>query len=270
MISQNYKKREINTFARQPSKPSVISGSCEFIHVVIMTQMPIPNMSRLTTNFKAHDHLWKLAVCPRGDDESNADVEHLSIFFVYDGENTESDPVVAKAVCRSKTKTINWIMPRTKFYKDDGGGFGWPDFGRRIKIIEKDCDDEGTLTITVELQVEGKRLVWFPQLNYCDNIIGTQLYRSMKKSDVSFIVGNSKVEVRGHTCIIDLRASALSELIETEKESLSNNDDDDRSETQLVILPDMDVKDFTTMLEFIYTDKVPTNWKKQGGDIEKS
>merc|ERR1712238_531451 len=89
----------------------------------------------------------------------------------------------------------------------------------------------------------------------------------MKSSDVSFIVGDSKTELRGHKFMIEMRSPSLYDLIETEKESANN--EDERSETQLV-LPDIDVMEFTMVLEFMYTDKVPTTWKKEGGDIEKA
>ena len=73
MIFQTYNKREMNT----------------------LLQVPL----------NANGHLWKLEIFPQGDDESNADVEHVSIYLVYDGKITETDPVVAKAVFRTNTTT---------------------------------------------------------------------------------------------------------------------------------------------------------------------
>mmetsp|Transcript_53107 Transcript_53107/g.57637 ORF Transcript_53107/g.57637 Transcript_53107/m.57637 type:complete len:458 (-) Transcript_53107:317-1690(-) len=221
----------------------------------------------VTPTIKAHGDLWCLCIHPRGSNNSKTDSEYVSIDLAFVGEKAETDRVVEKAVVR--TKTINWNTPKHEY--SNGKNFCRKlNFVKREDAIEKECNDAGTLTITVELQVATeKKLVWFPQLKYRDNIIGTQLYRSMETSDVSFIVGDSKTELRGHKCMIKMRSPSLYDLIETEKESSSNNEDY-RSESKLV-LPDIDVLDFTTVLEFMYTDKVPT-WKKDGGDndIEKA
>jgi len=90
-------------------------------------------------------------------------------------------------------------------------------------MIKDDCNDAGALTITVELQVgTEKRSVWFPRLTYCDNTLGTQLYRSTETSDVTFIVGTSKKEFKVHKCILAVRARDLYDLDITEEESSSS------------------------------------------------
>ncbi|OEU14908.1 hypothetical protein FRACYDRAFT_241465 [Fragilariopsis cylindrus CCMP1102] len=141
---------------------------------------------------------------------------------------------------------------------------GWSNFSKREKIIKNDCNDAGTLTITVELEVATeKKSVWFPQLNYCDNIIGTQLYDSTKTSDVLFIVGNGGKEFVGHKCILSLRARSLYDLILTEEQSSSADDEGSRNNNDervaiQINLPDVDEFVFESLLKFIYTDEVPT------------
>jgi hypothetical protein len=203
----------------------------------------------------AHGHPWKLRIYPRGHDESSTDAEYVSVFLHFAGENTKTDPVVAKAMIR--TKTDNSKLPKYEYSKEEGiMGFGCPDFSEREDIIKNDCNDAGTLTITVELQVATeKKSVWFPQLTYCDNI-GTQLYRSTEMLDVAFIVGASKKEFTAHKIVLAVRARDLYELVVTEEES-SSPTSSSITPTE-IILKDVNESAFDTMMEFIYTGKVPT------------
>jgi speckle-type POZ protein len=220
-----------------------------------------------TDTIKAHGHLWKLQIYPRGDTESKTDVEYISLDLMYAGENTKTDPVLAKAMFRMKT--TNRQLEKDKYYKENA--WGLCHFAKREDIITNDCNDAGTLTITVVLEVATeKKSVWFPQLNYCDNIIGTQLFSSTDTADVSFIVGTSNKEFMGHKCIISLRARSLYDLILTEEQS-SNGDgggdgNDDERNAIKIILPDADEFVFETLLKFIYTDIVPKLEKDDDDD----
>jgi hypothetical protein len=169
----------------------------------------------------------------------------------YAGENTETDPVLAKAMIRRKSK--NKELSKYEYSKGEEQSWGWKNFSKREDIIKNDCNDAGTLTITVELQVgTEKRSIWFPRLTYCDNI-GTQLYRSSEMSDVIFVVGTSKKEFKVHKCILALRARDLYELVVTEEESSSSG-----ITTTETLLKDVYESAFDTMMEFIYTGKVPS------------
>eukprot|EP00751_Fragilariopsis_kerguelensis_P038212 CAMPEP_0170950126 /NCGR_PEP_ID=MMETSP0735-20130129/29735_1 /TAXON_ID=186038 /ORGANISM="Fragilariopsis kerguelensis, Strain L26-C5" /LENGTH=173 /DNA_ID=CAMNT_0011360421 /DNA_START=66 /DNA_END=583 /DNA_ORIENTATION=+ len=118
--------------------------------------------SYFTGIIKAHGHLWKLRINPRGHFESDANDEYVSMYLVYDGDRTKTNPVVTKAVFR--TKTSNGEIPKHGYHVEMRWG-GWSNWETRKDMIEKDCDDAGTLTITVELQVATeKRSVWYPQL----------------------------------------------------------------------------------------------------------
>jgi speckle-type POZ protein len=221
-----------------------------------------------TNTIKAHGHLWKLYIYPRGDLELKTDYsEYVSFFLKYAGENTKNNSVLAKPIIR--TETINAQHLEKKYSKKNL--WGWSEFSKREDIIKNDCNDAGTLTITVELQVATeKKSVWFPQLNYCDNIIGTQLYGSTKASDILFIVGNGRKEFVGHKCIISLRAGSLYDLILTEEQSSSADDgssgNDDESGAIKILLPDLDEFVFETLLKFIYTDEVPKLEKYDNDD----
>jgi hypothetical protein len=211
-----------------------------------------------TGTINAHGHPWKLKIYPRGHTKSKTDTEHVSMFLVYAGENTKIKSVVAKAIIR--TKAINIEIPKFEFSIEcKNSSRGFYDFSERKDVIQHDCNDAGTLTITVELQVATeKRSVWFPQFTYCDNI-GTHLFGSTKASDVLFTVGNMGKEFVGHTCILALRAEPLYELVLVEEESSSskNSDDDENSDSTKIVLPDVDEKVFEILLEFVYTGKEP-------------
>jgi hypothetical protein len=202
----------------------------------------------------AHGHPWKLLIYPRGCNESSTDTEYVSIYMHYAGSNTKTDPVLAKATIW--TKTAHRQIKKHEYIKEDRG-LGRHNFFKREDIIQKNCNDAGTLMITVELQV-ANRSIWFPRLTHCDNI-GTELYRSTETSDVTFIVGTStstsnsmQKEFMVHKCILALRARDLYELVITEEESSSSGI------TTGIILNDVDESSFGVMMEFIYTGTVPS------------
>ena len=201
-----------------------------------------------TGTIKAHGHLWKLRIYPQGDIISNAVVDHVSIYLVYAGENAETNP--AKGVVR--TKTVNKELPKHEF---SIRSCGWTDFGKREDIIKNDCNEAGTLTITVELQVATEmRSVWYPQLTSCDY---TQLYNCTETSDITFIIGTSKKEFIGHKCIFFHRARVLYELVRTEEESFSSSSSSGNNNNFNVVLTDVDEKAFEVLLQFVYSSEEP-------------
>jgi len=60
--------------------------------------------SFFTGVINAHGHPWKLQIYPRGCKTSKTGTEFVSIYLWYAGENTETDPVLAKAMIRRKYK----------------------------------------------------------------------------------------------------------------------------------------------------------------------
>jgi len=200
-----------------------------------------------TDSIKAHGHPWKLLIYPRGDDESNAEVEMTSIYLLNAAENTETDPGLTNIFIRTKT-----VSKDKEFeYFNSNKCFGWKDFNKRENIIENDCNEVGTLTITVELEIgTEKRSVWFPQLTYCDY---RQLYNSATYSDILFIIGTPKMEFFGHKCILFLRVKVLCDLVDTEASSSENNNNNNNS----IVLADVDEKAFEVILRFLYTSEVP-------------
>jgi hypothetical protein len=208
-----------------------------------------------TGSINAHGHLWRLLIYPRGDDQSSTDTEYISIYLnCAVGKSTKTNPVLAKAMIRTKTKNIH--LSKGVYSKENF--WGVRNYSSREDIIKNDCNDAGTLTITVELEVATeKKSVWYPQSAYYDRT-GSQLFGSTKASDVVFIVGNRGKEFVGHKCILALRAEPLYELVIMDAVSSSKNNDDKNSDSSTRIeLQDVDEKIFEILLEFAYTGKEP-------------
>ena len=209
-------------------------------------------------------HPWFLRIFPRGDSQSRTDFFSTAIFLFYGGDNNKTNPVVAKA--NIKTKTTDYDLMQHEFSNETVAtrGYGFFDFSTRQNLIEQDCDDVGTLTITVEIEVTVEtRKIWYPRLIPSD-IVRTTLYGLRdESSDVTFIVGKSKKELLGHQCIILLRAKSLHELIITEEASSALCDTQDTTQLEL---SDIDEAVFEVMLEFFYTDRFP---KSTNDDHEK-
>ena len=199
----------------------------------------------------AHGHPWKLSIYPRGHDVSNADAEYVSIFLDYAGNNFEHNPVVGKGVIRSKK--IEGKFNKNYFSREAYNcGYGCYDFATRDVIINKHCDQVGTLTIEVDLEIvatETKR-VWYPQLPRSEEIVSEFYSHIQSPVDVTLIVGRTGKEVKAHKRVLALRAKELYELV------LIAEDAADTSTTNIV-LSDVDETVFEAMMEFIYTGKEP-------------
>ncbi|OEU18029.1 hypothetical protein FRACYDRAFT_238463 [Fragilariopsis cylindrus CCMP1102] len=196
-----------------------------------------------TNTIKAHGHLWKLKIYPRGNIQSNTDTEHVSIYLHCMG----TDPVLAKARIRTKTKKLGKNSHEYARYVH-----GHQNFAERDDIIGNDCNKDGTLTITVELRVATeKRSVWFPNSTSNDDVLYT-IFNSADTSDVTFIIGSTGKEFYGHKCVLAVRAKELYELVLVEESSNIEGNDNN-----VVAIPDVDEKAFETLLEFVYTGKEP-------------
>jgi len=202
-----------------------------------------------TGTINAHGHLWKLMVYPRGHSKSKTDVVHVSIYLVYAGKNTETDPVVAKIAFR--TKTINYQQKKWEFSKGVKSGYGLADFAKREDIIKKDCNEAGTLTVTVELQVATeKKSIWYPQMTSCDY---TRLYKSVETSDVTVMAGTKEFQL--HKCVLADRARVLFELVLTEESSSSSSSSGNNN--CIVVHIDVSETVFEVLIQFVYSSEEP-------------
>jgi len=90
-----------------------------------------------------------LRIYPRGKGQSNENVEHVSIMVKYQGGNTETNVVVAVIGSRNNSNSPSFSM---QFSKGKEQANFIPNFAKRTDILEKDCNGEGTLTLTVSIR----------------------------------------------------------------------------------------------------------------------
>mmetsp|Transcript_28506 Transcript_28506/g.31953 ORF Transcript_28506/g.31953 Transcript_28506/m.31953 type:complete len:466 (-) Transcript_28506:56-1453(-) len=219
----------------------------------------------ITTNaLRGCEHLWKIQVYPRGHEKSkqekNTKGKYVCIGLVYAGTNDKSNPVTAKAILRTKTECRE--IPRQHFTKTNYSRF-FPNFVKRKDIINKDCDKDGTLIITVELQVATEtKAVWYPPVTFSDHNIVKDLYNCTETADCTFLIGASRTVFLGHTCIFYRRARQLYDLVveEAAEEEISTAASASLTtkKSSRIVLHDVDAPSFEALLKFIYTGHVPT------------
>ena len=214
-----------------------------------------------TTTVQACGHQWRLRVFPRGASNSKTDEEYVSIFVEYVGKNNETNAVGAKAYIFLGPKRRHIVVADFKFSKGDNSTRGSKNFKKREDIIRENLNQQGKLTVEVEIEVASeKRNVWFPQKpSSSTNDTVRKLYRSTKEtSDVMFVVGPSKVEIRAHKNVLAVRSRELYDLILTEESSSSSAAAATavssllKSDITKIILHNVDANSFEMFIKFTY------------------
>jgi hypothetical protein len=233
---------------------------------------------RITPTLKAHGYNWKLQIYPYGDNRSSKETEHVSCFLHYFASPNDQIEPSAKVTYRVATHKTDTQL--CAFSVDKGKcstSWGLENFIKRKKIMEKYLDDDGSLTIEIDIQIAvDRKIIWYPTTMRREPTL-TQLYRSSSETgDVTFRVpttmtttantnddiGQKKQQCgykyyKAHRMILALRAKILYELV-CEESSSSSEDDTDNDENALVVdLPCIDRETFETMLEYVYTVKRP-------------
>ena len=200
-----------------------------------------------TKTIEACGHKWRMKIYPRGKNSSKTDAEYTSIYLCCADENIETNPVIARGFFRTKTMTDNLA----EFKYEERKGQGFKDFKKRENIIQQDLNQQGTLTIEVEIETATeKREVWAPSktnTKMCKDVM-TMLYRSLEQtSDVTFVVGPAKEEIPAHKCVLAVQAKDLYDLVITAEESAASN-----SDSSNIILKDIDANAFGMFVKFVY------------------
>ena len=135
---------------------------------------------------------------------------------------------------------------------------GFEDFKKREDIIQQDLNQQGTLTIEIELEIPTeKREVWAPNTSNINKDVLMKLYESIEEtSDVTFLVGPSKVVHHAHKNILAVQARDLYDLVIAEEESSSSTKSiSTRSKAKsenAIVLQDVDANAFEVFLKFVY------------------
>ena len=188
-------------------------------------QRPHKRGKKITTTkvVQVGGHPFKLWIYPRGID-LDTDTEYVAIYLRYEGENTEANPVNARFQIRTKKTKENKRFFECKFASSKPYG-GSQAFKKRENIIQDDLDENGTLTIEVDITI-GK-------LGRTTGGAGTHTVTHVVHNAVSLSgnnavgVGNKKARTKQIPKIIEIFSEkALAELINRmEFESEDDNDE---------------------------------------------
>mmetsp|Transcript_33914 Transcript_33914/g.37479 ORF Transcript_33914/g.37479 Transcript_33914/m.37479 type:complete len:569 (+) Transcript_33914:106-1812(+) len=106
-----------------------------------------------TGTVTAFGYPWKLAIYPRGHSTSPTDAEYFSIHLCFSPDcNNKPQSVIADATIRTKSRKLK-VEEKTYFPGDEQPGWDTTFFSKRDDILLKDCDDNGTLSIDVDIEV---------------------------------------------------------------------------------------------------------------------
>ena len=104
-----------------------------------------------TTTVEVKGHPFKLRIYPHGNQQSKTDAEYVSIYLIYAGENTETNPVNVRYQIR--TKATKYLFSGENQFSSKTNSSGWTNFKKREDIIRDDLDTNGTLTIEVDITI---------------------------------------------------------------------------------------------------------------------
>jgi len=228
---------------------------------------------RITPSLRAHGYNWKLQVYPKGDNRSSEETEHVSCFLHYFVSPNDRVEPTAKVTYRIGTHKTDTQL--CTFSIDKGKcstSWGLENFLKRKKIIEKYLDEDGALTIKIDIQIAvDRKIVWYPTSVRREPTL-TQLYfSSFETGDATFrvlitninddnAIQNQYKYYKAHKMILAIRAKILYELVcgESSSSTLEDDGDDGDDDNTIVIdLPGVDQYTFEAMLEHVYTVKRP-------------
>ena len=235
-------------FSHGTVRTKFVNGNKETIIVDMENFVNIPNIgsdSIYIMNIQAFGHKWNMSI--------DLDGRQVRIFFKCYGDIPEANSLIAKARFRSKEAIERFVIK--------GNHRNCVNLQRR-QVIENELNDDGTFTFEIDIEM-AKRAVWYPKLNTLNNDIGTKLYRSFEElSDVTFLVGQRKEEIKAHKIVLAVKARELYDLVITEEQSSSSSEHD-----TAIILPAIDAGAFEALLRFCYIGTVP-KFNKECGDDE--
>lgn len=195
---------------------------------------------------------WRLKVYPSGFAQSEGGM--MSVFLQYVGPQTGEDNMVTqvRAKCTFRIKARNGTEDFENHWEHvftSAHSWGWPDFKPIDEVRNRFLDENGALTIEVDIQVwqetssprEVTNTAWTPSLMLGKGLL--RLLETGKFADVEFSVGNNCF--RAHKCILFSCAPMLGTLIENAKDG------------EVIALPDVDPVVFEKVLYFVYSEEPP-------------
>ena len=228
-------------FSHGTVRTKFVNGNKETIIVDMENFVNIPNTgsdSIYIMNIQAFGHKWNMSI--------DLDGRQVRIFFKCYGDIPEANSLIAKTRFRSKEAIERFVIK--------GNHRNCVNLQRR-QVIENELNDDGTFTFEIDIEVTtatAKRVVWYPELNIYNNDIAKKLYRSIDEtSDVTFLVGQPKKEIKAHKNVLAVQARDLYDLVITEEQSSSS-----RNGTE-IILTKTDASAFEALVRFCYIGTIP-------------
>ena len=132
---------------------------------------------RLSPKLQAHGYNWKLQIYPRGDNRSNESTEYVSCFLHYfASKNDRQSPVAKVEYCCGTYKTETQICAFAVEKGKCSTSWGLENFMRRDRIIENCLDEDGAVSIDINIQIAvDKKVVWLHET-------GTYPHRALPNS----------------------------------------------------------------------------------------
>ena len=227
-----------------PLPPRMYTSSILCFKIHRFADLPHKRGKSFNTNeIKVGKHSWYLEIFPRGDDDSNTEMEYISI-YLHRGDFHNSK---VTASVEFKCSKFSAKMAEHDFYPRKtpsdycGGGWGRNNYLERSRVLDpaSGClDKNGTLTINVTLNISAvTKLVWYPTMNKSKMI--ADLLLDPNFSDITFAVENETF--KAHRFILRSSASALDEIA------------NDHSSEGPIALHGVTKKVFAVVLKSIYT-----------------
>jgi hypothetical protein len=238
MVTANTSSRANLSIVSVGEPPKKLQKKVETVRFLIHEFMNLQQKrgERIETPLgKAHGYNWKLWVYPLGGTNLPTAADHISVYLLFIGDKKDAPPHVSATFRCKEIKGTNSV---TDVFVN---GFGFAGFIKRDKIHQY-LDDDGTLTIDVDIQVAlPHKHVWYPKPLEQQQVL-VNLHRSPENADVEFSV-NGKI-FKAHKCVLAIQGIFLLELFE-------------ESDNEKVTISGVTAEIFETLLEYIYTVKEP-------------
>jgi hypothetical protein len=214
-----------------------------------------------TPSIRAYGHDWILRVFPRGSPSSREDIEYVSCFLLYVGDDNDVDDDEPSTMLSFRCKDTKRATDQLHvFCKNCNNGdkrlWGYQNFLKRTDVLEKYLDKDGTLVIEVDIQIaEERKNVWYPDpLQEEPSLV--KLYRTHEStSDITFDIDGK--EFHAHRSILSVRAETLFELTNDDDNGRIRENKEGYDDGKIVLSKIVEGDIFEQILEFVYTVRTP-------------
>jgi BTB/POZ domain len=191
---------------------------------------------------RAHGYHWALDIYVRGCSQSLTNLEYFTVFLVLKDPDVTVETEYAIKMTLKAAQTIGRTFS-TKL-EDPHTAFGHPKLIAREELLNAVpsvlLQQDGSLTIDVDLQVYQTKSVWYPKTD--DNLTMSLMVKFVRSSffpNVTFMVGDEAFCFHRH--VLADRAPALFAMI------------DEHTSQNVPLTDDADAGTFRTIYHYVYT-----------------